>query len=183
MEKWDVYNEEGKRLEGELIRGEAIPKGQFHLVVQILVVHTDGSILVMQRDYEKESHPGEYEASAGGSVLKGETSKQGALRELKEETGIEAEVKYIGSFINDKRNSIFHQYISVTDCAKESIVLQKGETIGYKWLSQDEFFEFICTDAFVQRQRDKILSSKNRFMREIEDALNGFMIHKHRLDK
>lgn len=176
MEKWDAYNKEGKIIEGDLIRGQEIPLGSYHLVVEILVIHTDGSILVMQRDFQKDDYPGKYEASAGGSVLKGESSYEGATRELREETGIQAQVEYMYDRINDKDQTIYHQYIAVTHCDKDSIVLQKGETIGYKWLSQEAFFDFILTDDFVDRQRDRILKAKSQFIETMNHAYGCFKL-------
>jgi len=176
MEKWDAYNKEGELLEGELIRGQKIPDGKFHLVVEILVIHTDGSILLMQRDYKKEGYPRKYEASAGGSVLKGETSKQGALRELKEETGIKANVEFMYKRIDQSDRTIYHQYISVTNCNKDSIELQDGETIGFMWLKKDEFFNFICTNDFVDRQRERILALKSQFIEQINNAFGCFKL-------
>lgn len=88
MEKWDACNESMNRIEGmSIVRGEPIPNGYFHLVCEILVRHTDGSYLLMQRDTRKP-FGGLWEASAGGSALQGESPKECAIRELEEETGI-----------------------------------------------------------------------------------------------
>ena len=42
------------------------------MVCEILVRHTDGDYLLMQRDFRKSNFGGYYEATAGGSALKGE---------------------------------------------------------------------------------------------------------------
>ena len=76
-----------------LIRGEEIPAGG-HTPPgggTFLVRHTDGSFLLTQRDPQKPAFPGCWELSAGGSVLAGETALSGAMRELREETGIQAD--------------------------------------------------------------------------------------------
>ena len=42
------------KIEGKtLIRGQAIPEGMSHLVCDIIVRHTDGTYLLMQRDERK----------------------------------------------------------------------------------------------------------------------------------
>ena len=90
MELWDAYDSEMKVIEGmTLVRGEeaSIPAGVYHLVSHILVEHVDGTYLLMQRDPRK-SYPNMWEATAGGSALKGETAEDCARRELREETGI-----------------------------------------------------------------------------------------------
>lgn len=43
---------------------------------------------------------------------------------------------------------------------KSDIVLQKGETIGYKWLNRDEFMEFIKTDKFIATGRSREFLNK-----------------------
>lgn len=143
MEIWDAYDENFNIIEGmTLIRGEEhlIPEGVFHLVVDILVKHTDGTYLLMQRDLRKH-YPGMWEASAGGSALKGETPYEGAVRELKEETGIESSnLTEIGRIANPKNHSAYVDFFCITDCAKDSIVLQEGETIDYRWVTEEELF-------------------------------------------
>ena len=49
-----------------LIRGEPIPEGLYHIVVEVLAVHQDGSVLLTRRDYNKGGYPGLWESSAGG---------------------------------------------------------------------------------------------------------------------
>ena len=41
------------------------------MVSEVIVKHTDGSYLLMQRDLRKH-HGGEWEVTAGGSALQGE---------------------------------------------------------------------------------------------------------------
>lgn len=82
MEYWELVNAEGNSVSSNHPRGNKLPAGLYHHVVNILVQHKDGSILVMQRDWQKSILPGKFEASAGGSVLQGETIKAGAKREL-----------------------------------------------------------------------------------------------------
>ena len=157
MEVWDAYNANENLAGCDLVRGKAIPKGLFRIVCQILVLHVDGSYLLMQRDFNKECYPGMFEATAGGSALKGETPIVAALRELKEETGItSAELTQINKTLSD--NTIFYQYLCVTNCEKTSITLQEGETISYRWISKDDFLIFMNTSECIPTQRDRLVS-------------------------
>ncbi|MCR5012280.1 MAG: NUDIX domain-containing protein [Lachnospiraceae bacterium] len=140
MEVWDAYDENFNIIEDiTLIRGEEeiIPEGIYHLVVDILVKHTDGTYLLMQRDPNK-SYGSMWEATAGGSVLKGESAYDGAFRELKEETGIVAEkLVEVGRVVKPENRSAYVEYVCETDCDKNSIVLQEGETVAYRWVDRD----------------------------------------------
>lgn len=155
MELWDAYKEDGTKAGYNLVRGEVIPKGLFHLVSEIIVRHEDGMFLLMQRDLEKPNYPGLYEASAGGSALAGESPYDAAIRELKEETGIETtELEQIYKAMS--RNTIYYGYLCKTNCDKDSIKLQEGETISYLWLTKEEFFEFLESDKYVQKHKERI---------------------------
>lgn len=155
MEIWDAYKEDGTLAMCDLIRGETIPEGLFHLVSEAIVKHEDGMYLLMQRDFEKTSFPGLYEASAGGSALKGESPYDAAVRELKEETGIQAE-NLIPIYVNRSKNTIYCGYLCQTSCDKNSIVLQEGETISYLWLPKEEFLKFVETDLYIQPHKERL---------------------------
>lgn len=155
MELWDAYREDGTLAGSNLVRGEAIPKGLFHLVCEILVRHKDGSFLLMQRDLRKPNFPGLFEASAGGSALAGERPYDTAIRELKEETGVEAaELEQIYKCVS--KDTIYYGYLCRTNCDKDSIKLQEGETISYLWLTKEEFFKFIESDKYVQSHKERM---------------------------
>ena len=158
MEIWDAYNEDGSLAGCDLSRGEPIPDGLYHLACEILVKHTDESYLLTQRDFLKADFPGMFEATAGGSALKGETPLRAAIRELKEETGIAANelTPICDPFIEGK--GLYYCFLCVTDCSKTSIILQDGETISYSWLARDEFLDFVNSDKCIPSQKDRLLS-------------------------
>lgn len=152
MEIWDAYNERGELAGVDLIRGEPIPEGLYHLVSEILVRHTDGDYLLMKRSLTKESFPGYYEASAGGSALKGESAIDCARRELYEETGItKGSFSFLGTHIS--KNTVYVLFIHYTSCDKSSITLQEGETDSFKWVSEEEFIRFISSGEMIPTQR------------------------------
>ena len=151
MEIWDAYLADGTLAGCDLVRGEPIPKGLYHLVSDILVRHTDGDYLLMQRDPRKPNYGGYFEATAGGSALKGEDALTCAKRELREETGIATgTLSKIGRFVS--HNTIYETFLCVTDCDKDSITLQEGETVSYQWISEAEFIDFVNSDAMIDVQ-------------------------------
>ena len=139
-ELWDAYDSDYKKIEGlTLIRDDEanFPEGAYHLVCEVLVRHVDGTYLLMKRDPTKPLYPNMWEATAGGSALKGESAEEGALRELREETGIVADkLEFLSK---DRGGHCWHvRFLCVTDCDKNSIKLQEGETCDYKWVSAAE---------------------------------------------
>lgn len=136
-ELWDAYDNAFNRINNiTLVRSEPLSDGIYHLVADIIVKHIDGTYLLMQRDFEKHCG-GMWELTAGGSALQGETALDCAIRELCEETGIRAkEMKEIGRIVHNTHHSLYVEYLCVTDCKKNSIHLQDGETVNYKWVDK-----------------------------------------------
>lgn len=152
MEVWDGYLIDGSLANRDLIRGEKIPEGLYHLVCEVLVRHTDGDYLLMQRDPKKPNYGGFYEGTAGGSALKGEDKLSCARRELYEETGISSgTLEEIGR--DTSRDTIYCNFLCVTDCDKSAVTLQAGETTAYKWLSESEFVAFINSGEMIDAHR------------------------------
>lgn len=163
MEIWDAYKSDGTLANCDLIRGEKIPQGLFHLVCNVMVKHVDGTYLLMQRDFEKQEFPGKFECSAGGSALKGENAITAARRELFEETGIMADELIDKGFrINEQAQCIFHEFLCKTDCDKSSIQLQKGETIAYRWVNRNEFIESLNREEIAS----VLIEKYRRFLEE-----------------
>lgn len=90
MEKWDLYTKYREKTGKECIRGEKIPEGYYHLTVHVWIRNHKGEYLISQRSANRPTFPLLWEC-VGGSVLKGESSIEGALREVKEEVGLDLE--------------------------------------------------------------------------------------------
>ena len=139
MELWDAYDAQFNKIEGRtLVRGEPVPEGLCHLVCDVLVKHTDGTYLLMQRDPRKV-YGGMWEATAGGPALAGEAPLECAMRELREETGIvSTDLARVGTVIDPEAHAIYVEFLCVTDWDKGAVTLQEGETVAYQWVGRDE---------------------------------------------
>ena len=153
MELWDAYDSKLNKIDGvTLVRGEQIPDGYFHLCSEIIVRHTDGTYLIMQRDKRKHLG-GMWEATAGGSALQGEDPLSCAKRELQEETGIASdELIEIGRALHHSHKTYYADYLCVTDADKNSIVLQDGETSAFKWVTAKKLRSMSRNELATMRQ-------------------------------
>jgi len=92
MELWDIYDANGKNLNKKVRRGNFIPLGEYHLVVHIWLYNNKNEFLIQKRNKPLGNKPlDSYKniwACTGGAVLAGETSLDAAIRETKEEMGI-----------------------------------------------------------------------------------------------
>lgn len=138
MELVDIYNNRHEYLKYQKSRKE-LEKDEYRLSCFIWVINDDNQILLQQRTSNTKKMPNMWGTTAGG-VLVGETSLEGALRELKEELGINAtkeELEFIGSHkrIND--------YVEVWLCKKNininELKLEPTEVQDAKWVSIEEF--------------------------------------------
>lgn len=87
MEVWDLYTENRVKTGETHLRGTPLPENRFHLVVHVWIVNSKGEYLIAQRAADRPSNPLMWEC-VGGSVVAGETSLEGAVREVREEVGI-----------------------------------------------------------------------------------------------
>ena len=159
MELWDAYDKELHKVSGiTLVRGEPIPEGLFHLVCDIIVRHADGSFLLMQRDPRKP-FGGMWEATAGGSALQNESPPECAARELFEETGIRSDLLIEVGRVRS-RDTIYVEFLCQTDCGKDRITLQEGETSAFKWVSRDELISMKKSELVTERMQ--------RFIKELQ---------------
>ena len=55
MEIWDGYFRDGTRANIDLVRGDILPDGLYHMVCEVLVQHKDGDYLLMRRDISKSN--------------------------------------------------------------------------------------------------------------------------------
>ena len=108
QEKWDLYDQQGRKTGKTIQAGENVPYGYCLYCVGIWVIDSEKKILLTKRSSQKRYAPGKWE-NTGGHMISGETSRHAIVRELKEETGIQIEEdelielgdNHIGQFLGD----------------------------------------------------------------------------------
>lgn len=76
---------------GEYPRSEIHYRQMWHRVAQCWIVGLGMGkprIFLQRRSFEKLTHPGRYDVTAGGHVMSGETPAEAIVREIQEETGL-----------------------------------------------------------------------------------------------
>ncbi|MDI2587077.1 NUDIX domain-containing protein [Psychrobacillus sp. NEAU-3TGS] len=92
MEVWDIYNENREKTKRTHIRGEEMQEGDFHQVIHVWIMNASGQFLIQRRQPWKKGWANMWDCSAAGSALAEETSEMAAIREVKEELGIDIEM-------------------------------------------------------------------------------------------
>jgi len=87
-EIFDVVNERDEVI-GQQPRSEVHRLGLMHRAVHVLVFNAAGQVFLQKRSLTKDRQPGVWDSSASGHVDSGEDYDSCAVRELREEIGLE----------------------------------------------------------------------------------------------
>lgn len=152
FEYWDVYDKNRNRTGKIISRYDFFHKKDlgYHLCVHVWIKNDRGEWLISKRTPNK-SFPLLWECT-GGSVLAGESSIEGALREVKEELGINLNSAK-GYIFKSIVREVYHDFCDVWvfehNCELKEVVFQENETCAAMWASNDELNELINTKQFV----------------------------------
>lgn len=183
MEIWDLYDLEGNVV-GEHVRGNPMPERAYHRVVHIWIKNREGKFLLTQRSPHKKTFSLKWEC-AGGSVLQGEESLHAALREVKEETGIDLDpaqgslvLTQVREMCGDTRvNDINDVYLFSFDGDIDLSSATTDEVAQAKWMSREEILELFHREEMVS-----VIKDLTYFM-EDKEGVFGKANHRDQLRK
>jgi len=159
-EFFDVLDEQGNKTGKVKARSEVHRDGDWHKAVHIWIVNDKDEVLLQKRSPNKDSYPNMWDISSAGHLTAGDDSLSGAIREIKEELGIDVKssrLKLIGvrkkadkcnsTFINNEFNDVYLLSLSLD---LDKITLQEEEVAEVRYIPIDEFRRMI-------KNRDKTL--------------------------
>lgn len=145
MEIVDVYNKRKEKTNKTSERGKEKDE-EFGLSVHIWIMNKEGKFLVQKRAKSKKIFPNMWSLTAG-AVDTGETSAEGAIREVKEEIGINIDKEELELMLSIKRT---HNFLDIwlvrKDIDLKNIVMQEEEVQEVKWVTKQELEEMIKND-------------------------------------
>lgn len=156
MEKWDLYTKYREKTGKEHIRGEEIPEGLYHLAVHVWIRNSKGEYLLSRRAADRPTYPFFWK-TVGGSVLQGETSIEGAVREVKEEVGITlspesgqlAFTKIRDTVNGEKFRDILDVWVFYYDGEADLTAATTKEVAECKWLRSDQIYDLFQEQKLV----------------------------------
>ena len=159
MEYLDIVDENGIPTGETVARETAHRDGILHRTAHVWVVRRAAAgydILLQKRSMDKDSFPGLYDTSSAGHIPAGEEPLPSALRELREELGIEAlpeQLHYAGTFrIRYEKefhgrlfrdNEVPMLYVYTEPVEISSLALQASEVDEVRWFDLDAVREEI----------------------------------------
>ena len=151
MELWDIYDRNRNKTGKTIKRGERLQKGEYHLIVHIWIKNSNNEFLIQQRS-EKVKNPLVW-STTGGSAVAGEDSFTAALREVKEELGIDLTDKkgYLfeeGIYEEDNQQYLSDTYLYFIDIDIKDLKLQTEEVKQAKYEKMSKIKEMMANDEF-----------------------------------
>ena len=153
-EIWDVLDEEGTKTGRFHERGRKIATGDYHLVVNVWKHNGRGKWLIDKRANRDVDIDGKWETT-GGSAVAGDDSLTAALREAKEELGLELDPKKGTLFRHTARHEddgytwFQDVWVFEHDCSLEDVRFQESETCEVMWATADKIREMMASGEFL----------------------------------
>ena len=150
MELVDLYDENRIPLGKTAERSTSQTPGEYRAVVHVCVFDSRGRLLIQQRTMSKFIWPGRWDVSVGGGVDAGETSRQGAEREFREELGVSLDLSSLRPSVTVNFDGGFDDfYILTKDLSLEDLTLQGEEVRAVRWASLEEILDMLGRGTFI----------------------------------
>jgi isopentenyl-diphosphate delta-isomerase len=129
MSECDIVNEEDE-IVGQASQEEAVKKRLICRVSFIMLVNDKGELLLHRRSANKRAYPLHWSGAAAGHVASGETYGQAAVRETKEEIGVEPRLDFVGKFFSEEDREMVGVFLGHYD-GPVKLEPREVDSIGY----------------------------------------------------
>ncbi len=142
----DVINDNDEVI-GKEGKNKCHKEGLWHRTVGIFIFNDNEDLLLQKRSMNMATSPGKYDCSASGHVGSGKTQEEDAIKELKEELGIEINLKLIFKNLTENfdegKNKIRHLFSLFIGHHNGPFNIGKFEVDSVKFFSFDEMTKTI----------------------------------------
>ena len=148
-ELWDVYDSQRNLTGRTHRRGDPLPPGDYYLTVHVWLRNSKGEFLISRRAPTK-GDPNKWECP-GGSAMLGDDSLAAAIREVKEEVGLDiCPDKARLMFTITTTDEICDVWLFQQDFNIEDVVLQESEVTAAKYATTDEIRSLAASGEFIR---------------------------------
>lgn len=131
------------------VRGTGAVSDGYVGAVVVCVINSDGKMLIQQRVNEK-GWGGKWDVTCGGAMNHGETPQIAAMREVKEEMGLDIDLQGVRpSIITTFSNGFSYTFVVNKDVEMDQVVLQKEEVQAARFAEIHEIKEMLQQNLFV----------------------------------
>ena len=137
-EQIDILNEKGEFTCEVRSKKDVHKLGLWYGAVHVWFLNSHGELLLQKRAKQKESYGGFWDISVAGHISAGETSIQSALREIKEELGINVVERELVLFRKVIQQSILDNGLSMKNQHNDLYIIQKDIDISDMTMQESE---------------------------------------------
>ncbi len=150
MELVDLYDENRIPLGRTAERHAPKGPGEYRLVVHVCVFDRQDRLLIQKRTMEKTVWPGRWDVSVGGGVDAGETSRQAAEREFREEQGYPLDLGGLRQSVTVNFDGGFDDFFIIQeDLDLSALVLQPEEVAEVRYVTEAEAEAMVADGSFI----------------------------------
>ena len=150
MEWVDLYDENRIPLGKTAERYGKKNPGEYRTVVHVCIFDPQGRLLIQQRSAQKRICPNQWDVSAAGGVDAGETPREAAEREAREELGCALDLTGVRPSVTVNFSGGFDDFFIVqqeVDIA--SLRLQTEEVSAVRWATREETLTMLDAGEFI----------------------------------
>ena len=158
-DKLNIINEDDK-IVGEEPREKIHREGLLHREIHVWFLTPEGELILQRRSKDVESCPNLLDATVGGHVEIGESYENTALKEAREETGVEIDPKDLRLLRKMKKltvdpvtgrinNTHRAQFVYRYDGQLSNLQIEKGKATGFETWSLDKL---LCLDEITRNK-------------------------------
>jgi len=163
MELIDILDEEGNKTGISQAKKAVHLQGLWHRTAHIWLLNSKGEILLQHRSAQMENYPDMWDISVAGHISRGESSLQGALREIKEEIGVDLDASQLELIGTTKHQAVLNKgtyfdnefsdvYLVKLDLDIKNFTKQDEEVEALQWLPIKEL------KSWVQENKTDLVS-------------------------
>ncbi len=144
----DICDEQGEPTGEVMLKSEAHNKSLWHPVVHLWIYNSKNQALMQKRSSHKKVWPNKWDVAVAGHIAAGDNAKNTLVREVKEELGLEIDIKdtnfverikFEHSMPENWTNRIFIDLYSLkTELDGSKLTLEEEEVAEIQWIDIGE---------------------------------------------
>ncbi|MFW5893282.1 MAG: NUDIX domain-containing protein [Bacillota bacterium] len=151
-ERFDIYDKNGRYLNKSVPRGTRLAKGEYFMIVHVWIEREDGQFLIQKRAKKSDPIPHQW-AVTSGLTAEGEAPKESAIREVKEEIGIDlapSDLMHRARILSsgNSYHTITHVYHAYRTVDTDTLELDEDEVLEVAYASLETILDMVEKGTF-----------------------------------